>query len=185
MSGTFNDAPDSYFAYVESRIQAINPSRKLFGPIDSMDWPPKKLELEAFYLILLSAAPLPLGASQASPFMTLPVQWSWIIKGTDLQSGIRGRSRGDRGRTHREMMAELVQGCYPGQTEKKSYTMNDTTGLPVATSFDPVQYMSWSLPSFGDNPLGRWGGRKIDESGVIYGYATVYLSDVPVTVTNQ
>lgn len=185
MSGTFNDAPDSYFAYVESRVQAINPSRKLFGPIDAMDWPPKKLELEAFYLILLSASPLQLGASQASPFMTLPVQWSWIIKGTDLQSGIRGRSRGDRGRTHKDMMAELIEGNYPGQTEKKSYTMDDATGLPVAASFIPTQFMSWTLPTFGQNPQGAGGGRSIVESGVIYGYATVYLSDVPVTVTNQ
>lgn len=182
MSNNFNDASDTYFNHVMDRVIDISPSRKLFGPMDAEDWPPKKLELESFYLICFNSTPVRGASSAVSPFMTTLVQWIWVIQGTDLTSGIRGRNRGDRGRKFNEMKSELIEGCYPYFTEKKSYTVDDDTGVVTSTPFDPAQSLNWTVPSFGRN---KFSPQEVSPSGIVYGYASVYLTDTPVIVTNK
>src|SRR5580692_11732009 len=94
------DALDSYYQYVKGRIIAFNNQRVVKGMLSAQDWPPKQVTLNAFYLLDMGEEPVgKQGFSPAVPIKFHLVQWTWIIKGSDLQPGERLANRGDRYRT--------------------------------------------------------------------------------------
>lgn len=175
-----SDATDSYFEYVAGRMATINPDRKMIGIADASDWPPKKIFFEAFYLILLGEKPLGKQFWSAEiPVLSFGMQWTWLIKGTDLQTGLIGRSRGDRYRTNMAMRQELLKATFPWFTQKLSWSVqgNTPTGLALKSSpLTPSEYMWWTPPEFAN--------RQDKDSGVLYGAATVWLVDMTESITS-
>ena len=170
-----NNAIDSYLDHCKSRWATANPQRIINGPIDSQDWPPKNFNFEQMYLVEVNNTPLgKQGASASMPFITTLLQWTWGIMGTDLTSGIRGRVRGDRGRKNRQIQAEILNVCFPYFCEKKMFDLDQNTGLLISQSLDPKESIRWTIPQFPN--------RQDINSGIIYGTATVYLSDSPVSI---
>jgi hypothetical protein len=172
------EAIDSHYNYVKGRVQQYNGARKFSGITDTKGWPPPRVDLNAFYLITLGDTPA--GKQVYSPSNTWyrdTVQWSWIVAGSDLPSaGIAGRSRGDVVLIHGLMKKELRFGAFPLACEKLSMSLDQSgSGAVVKTSFDPKQYVYWTLLEF---------THRVDrESGLIYGLATTYLSAVAEQIT--
>lgn len=167
-----NDAIDTHLNSVMTRIAAFNSSRKVYGPIDAQDWPPKQIPVqnEAFYLLVLAPMPSGTGESSSSPIYSITLQWQWYVVGTEITTGIRGRVRGDRGRTNRTMMEELLYGMFPYFATKMSTSINEGDGSIVLTKVTPQEQCSWTKPKF--------TSRVDRDSGVVYGIATVYLTDI-------
>ena len=170
------DAIDSYFQNMEKGLALANPSRKVVGIMDAMDWPPKNVQLEAFYLLILGARGISSKGfwSSANPTYVHTVQWTWIIAGSDLTQGTIGRSRGDRYRTNMIMRDELVTATQAAWwTEKLSWSVqgNTPTGLALQSQeLSPSEFIWWSPLTFLN--------RQDKESGVIYGAATVQITDM-------
>jgi len=174
------DAIDSYFQYVAGRMATINDQRQMVGVVDSMDWPPKTIVMEGFYLMTLGERPLTSKSfwSPTIPVLSHTLQWTWIIAGSDLTSGKVGRSRGDRYRTNMTMREELLKANYAWWCEKKDWSVVGGTpsGLALQSeSLTPVENVWWTPPTF-LNRLDR-------ESGVIYGAATVQLVEMTEEIT--
>jgi hypothetical protein len=161
---------------MEKGILQTNPSRKVIGVIDAMDWPPKNVVLEAFYLLLLGARGLSTKSmwSSANPTYVHTLQWTWIIAGSDLTKGTIGRSRGDRYRKNMVMRDELVVATQTAWwTEKLNWTLVGNTPSGVAlksTSTDPKEFIWWTPFTF-LNRMDR-------EAGLVYGAATVQVTDM-------
>src|SRR4029077_9669131 len=118
------EAIDSYFQYVNNRMVTINPNRNVVGISDAMDWPPKTVILEAFYLLSMGQKTAKdTFWSPTVPVITDLLQWTWLIAGTDLTKGTVGRSRGDRYRTDITMRTELRQASYPWWCPKQTFTV--------------------------------------------------------------
>jgi hypothetical protein len=162
-----NAVIDTFTEAVRDRIVALNPSRKVLGVLDRRDWPPQDVAMEAFYCLVLGASPLGKQAFSAqNQWYVFTCQWVWMIAGTDTQAGLRGLSRGDRGRKHRQMLQELAHGLYPFFAQKKTFSMAGAT-MQSAPAV-PTESITWTLPVLVD---------KVDqESGLVYGTATVYVS---------
>jgi hypothetical protein len=149
----------------------LNPTRKVIGVMSAMDWPPKNVELEAFYLLVLGDVPLGKQAySAAIPVKVHTVQWTWMIVGTDIQTGVQLRGRGDRYRTHFTMKGELENGAYPGFAQKQNVVLGSTGNL-VPIPADPSEPIMWSPVSFGPD-------RNDKNSGVLYGIGTIRITDM-------
>jgi hypothetical protein len=175
------NAVDSYFEYVANRMATIvNPARKVVGVSDAMDWPPKTVLFEAFYLLVLGQKPV-IGKSfwsAAIPVLVHTLQWTWMIQGTDLSGNKVGRSRGDRYRTNMKMRQELLKATYPWFCQKQEWSVQGTTPSGLALQGTPVvpsEFVWWSPLTF----LNR-----IDsDPGLIYGAATVQLTDMTEMIT--
>lgn len=170
------DAIDSYFSYIVGNLSTINPNRKVIGVADAMDWPPKNVVLEAFYLLVLGSRGITGKSfwSSAVPTQVHTLQWTWILAGSDLTQGKIGRSRGDRYRTNMLMRDELIastQGQWWTQKLQYSVVGNTPSGLVLkSTPIFPVENVWWSPLTF----LNR-----IDRtSGLIYGAASVQVTDM-------
>ncbi len=160
---------DSHYLWVKTRIQALNASRKVIGVMSAQDWPPKNVETESFYLLVLGEVPLGKQADSASiPVKVHTVQWTWMIVGTDIQTGIQMRGRGDRYRTHFTMKGELENGVYPRFAQKQNVVVS-AAGALVAIPVDPAEFIIWSPVSIVD--------RNEKNSGVTYGTGTVRITD--------
>jgi len=172
------NAVDSYFEYCLTRWQTINPARNVVAILDAMDWPAKQVELEQVYLLTLGQRPLGKQFWSGSvPVLAHTLQWTWMIAGTDLQSGKVGRSRGDRYRKNMTIKQELLQASWPWFTEKKSWSVqgNTPSGLSlVSSSLSPKEFMWWTELTF-MNRIDR-------QSGLIYGTATLYLTDMDAAI---
>ncbi len=171
---------DTYFEYVSGRMATINPDRKVVGVMDAMDWPPKNVLLEGFYLLVIGQRPM-IGKqfwSAAITTLSHTVQWTWLITGSDLTQGKVGRSRGDRYRTNMTMREELIKATYPWFATKEEWTVLGATPSGLAlqgTPLTPTEDFWWGPPTF----LNR-----IDRtSGVVYGAATVQLVSMEPIVT--
>jgi hypothetical protein len=167
---------DTYFEYVSNRMATIvNPQRKMVGVMDAMDWPPKNVLLEAFYLLTLGEKPLVDADFWSATITTVvhTVQWTWLITGSDLTSGKVGRSRGDRYRTNMQMRDELTHATYPWFAQKNEFSVLGTTPTGLALQATPVvpnEDIWWTSLTFLN---------KIDrESGLVYGAATVQITDM-------
>lgn len=170
------DAIDSFYQAVKTRMATINPSRQVKGMLLARDWPPKNISLEAFYLLTLSDTSIGRQAySAAAPMKFHHVQWVWIVKGTDLQPGVRQANRGDRFRTHEQMKDEMTRALYPGFTEKKTWAL-DGNGNWVGSSENPVEYITWT-------PVDYVEKSQMD-SGVIWGSATVKVWQMTDVITS-
>jgi len=169
-------AVDTYFEYVAARMASVvNPNRRVVGVMDAMDWPPKTVLMESFYLLLLGERPM-IGKefwSAAIPVEVHTLQWTWIIQGGELTQGKVGRSRGDRYRTNMLMRQEILQGTYPWFCQKQSWGVQGTTPSGVSLVGTPVvpnECIWWNQPTF-LNRVDR-------ESGMIFGTATVQVVDM-------
>lgn len=178
-----HDAIDSYFQIMESGIFAANPNRRVIGLIDAMDWPPKNVVLEAFYLMVIGARGITGKSmwSPTNPTFVHTLQWTWIIAGSDLTSGTIGRSRGDRYRTNMSMRDELVMATRASWWTQKlvwSTTGNTPSGIALQSqSLNPPEYLWWT-------PL-VFLNRQDRESGLIYGAATVQVTDMESSLIEQ
>lgn len=171
------DAIDSHYQAVKARMNGINPSRGVKGLLMARDWPPTAVSLESFYLLTLSDSSIGRqGYSQASPMKIAHVQWVWIIKGTDLQQGVRQSNRGDRFRTAFEMKDELTKALYPGFTEKMNFSL-DGDGNWVGTPENPVEYITWTPVDFVE--------KSDKDSGVIWGTATIRIWQMTDTIASS
>lgn len=161
------DAIDSHYQYVKGRIAAINPQRQVKGLLMAQDWPPKKVALEAFYILNLADSPIGRqGDSATIPIVYEHVQWVWIIAGNDVSTGQQANNRGDRFRTAFQMKDELTQALYPRFAEKFTWSLVNGTWTP--TPLNPVEYIHWPPPEFRE---------KLDkDSGLVYGSAMVTLT---------
>lgn len=148
--------------------------------MEAMDWPPKNIVLQAFYLLVLGQRQV--GKSFWSP--TVPVythtlQWTWIISGTDLTQGVVGRSRGDRYRTDMTMKEELLQASWPWFAPKTQWSVVGSTPAGLAltsTPLNPPETMWFTQPAFVSH---------VDKtSGMTTGTATIYLTDMDKQITS-
>lgn len=170
------DVVDSYFEFLSAGIAAANPNRKVIGVMDAMDWPPKNVVLEAFYLLVMGARGITGKGfwSSANPTYVHTLQWTWIIAGSDLTQGKIGRSRGDRYRTNMTMRDELVVATQSAWwTEKQQWSVvgNTPSGVALkAQSLSPKEFVWWTPFTFLN--------RQDKESGLIYGAASVQITDM-------
>jgi len=177
------DAIDSYFKFMEAGIATANPNRKVIGISDAMDWPPKQIVLEAFYLLVIGERPLTGKSfwSSAVPTVVHTLQWTWVIAGTDLTQQKVGRSRGDRYRTNLLMRDELIAATQSQWwTEKKQWSVqgNTPSGLVLSSnSLNPTEQV-WFTPL-------TFLNRQDRESGTVYGAATVQVTDMTGVSSNQ
>lgn len=171
------EAVDSFYRSVKSRIITLNPNRIVVGMMDAMDWPPKEIQMEAFYLVTLADSVVSKAYSPYAMGLSHAVQWIWIIAGTDLTTGVKGRNRGDRFRKGWAMKAELMNGLYPYFCEKKSWSAKQVGNSVVTESqpLDPVESITWSPPAF---------MTKVDKKGLIYGSAQVHITSMSDAVTS-
>ena len=157
-------------------ILAINSARKIVGIMDAMDWPPKNVQNEAFYLLLLGARGITTKGfwSSAQPTLVHTVQWTWIVAGSDLTQGKIGRSRGDRYRTNMKMRDELITSTRGAWwTEKLMWSVVGNTPSGVAlksNELNPTEFI-WFTPFVFLN-------RQDREAGLIYGAASVQITDM-------
>lgn len=166
----YADAIDSYYRFVKSRIIAINANREFVGIMSAQDWPPKNVTMEAFYLLDLDAEPVGRsGFSPAVPIKFHLVQWTWVIKGADLQQGIRAAFRGDRYRTMQTMKDELTRGMFPNYAEKLTWSLN-ANGQAVGASYTPQMFITWIPVKFHTS--------YDKDSGVAYGTASTRIQDI-------
>ena len=163
-------AIDSFYMAVEAALVANNPQRQVLGLLEAQDWPPQEVAFEAFYCLVLGATPLGRQAySATSPIYVHHLQWVWMIMGTDVQAGIRGRNRGDRYRTNHIMEQELLVGLFPYFAPKLSWTV-DVNGNLTGTPYAVPDTILWTPPSF---------VTRVDKaSGLTYGSAAVSLTDI-------
>src|SRR5262245_59479146 len=118
-------AIDSHYLAVKARIQAFNPNRKVLGVMDSMDWPPLDVQMEALYCLALGEVPMPAESNSiAVPIIVHTVQWTWLIQGLEVQKGIQTRSRGSRYRVDGAIKKELMYGIFPCFAQKVQVTVN-------------------------------------------------------------
>jgi hypothetical protein len=173
-------AIDSYYEYCTGRMVTINPSRKMAGILDGQDWPSNLVQMESFYLLTLGQRPLGKQFwSGTVPVLAHTLQWSWMISGTDLKNSKVGRNRGDRYRTNLTMREELLRASWPWFTEKLTWSVQGSTpsGLALQSqSLNPKESIWWTELTF-MNRLDR-------ASGLIYGTATVFLTDMDAAITS-
>lgn len=174
-------AVDTYFEYVAGRMKSlVNPDRQVVGVSDAMDWPPKTVIFEAFYLLVLGQKPINGKSfwSPSTPVLVHTLQWTWMIRGSDLSGNKVGRSRGDRYRTNMTMRSELLKATYPWFAQKQNWTVQGGTpsGLSLlGTPVVPSEYIWWSPLQFLN---------KVDaDPGMVYGAATLQLTDMTETIT--
>lgn len=169
-------AIDSYFEQIVAGLKSVAPDRKVIGVADAMDWPPKEVVMEAFYLLVLGQRSMTGKSfwSSAIPVVVHTLQWTWMIAGSDLTKGKVGRSRGDRYRTNIQMREELLKATLQAwSTEKKNWSVVGSTpsGLALqSASMSPKEFLWWTPLTF-MNRVDR-------DSGLIYGAATVQVTDM-------
>jgi hypothetical protein len=170
------DALNTHYLSVKNRVLAINSARQFLGIMSAQDWPPKDVILEAFYLLTLGEVPLGRQADSAAvPVYVHTAQWTWLILGTDVQVGIQTRSRGSRYQTQFQMKQELLNGTYPRFAQKLDVTVDGNGNLVATPITNPSDYIVWAPPSFVD--------RNEKGSGVMYGTATVRITDMTDTIS--
>lgn len=169
------DAPDTFYQFVKGRIIAFNSQRIVAGMLNAQDWPPKNLKLEAFYLLLLGEEPVgKSGFSPAVPIKFHIVQWTWIIKGSDLQPGEQLANRGDRYRKMQAMKWELTQGMYPNYAPKQ--TWNIVNGVFKGTPVVGAQALTWTPVSFHE--------QYPKDSQMAYGVGSTRIQDIQQPITS-
>ena len=170
------DAVDSFYAATKARIATLNPNRKVKGLLMAQDWPPKNVDLEAFYLLTLKDSAVGRQMySAAVPVKFHFVQWVWMIKGTDIQPGTRAANRGDRFRTMFEMKDEMTKALYPNFTEKLTFAL-DGAGNWAGTPEDPVEYITWTPVEFYE--------KTAADSGIVWCSAAVKIFNMTDTITS-
>ena len=173
-------AIDSYFEFIQQGILLTNPDRKVVGIVDAMDWPPKNIQTEAFYLMVMGARGINGKSfwSSAIPVIVHTLQWTWVIQGSDLTQGKIGRSRGDRYRTNIKMREELLKATQRAWfSEKLDWSVQGNTPSGVAlvsAPKSPTEYFWWTPLQFLE--------RQDRESGTIFGAATVQVTDMTAEV---
>lgn len=162
------DVLDSHYNYVKTRVQSlVNPTRKFMGATMAQDWPNETVQMESFYMLDLGQVPIGRQSYSASvPILSYTVQWTWLIAGTDIQNGVKGRNRAERYRTNYDMKNELRIALFPNFCEKLQFSLSGET--VIKTSYDPQEYITWTPSTFRD---------RIDKpSGLVYGLCTVQIT---------
>lgn len=180
------DALDTFYQYVKARINTYStrivynsPGKQLNGVVKGMlnaqDWPPKNIVFGAFYLLVLGEEPIgKQGFSPAVPIKFHVVQWTWLIKGSDLQQGELLANRGDRYRISQAMKWELTQGMFPNYTPK--LTWNLVNGVFTGTPFSPAATITWTPVKFTE--------RFDKDSGIVYGVGETRVQDIQQMITS-
>lgn len=171
----FTDAIDSLYIYTRDRIQSLNPDRVVAGLLAAQDWPSKNVKFNAFYLLDIGETSIgKQGYSASTPIKFHQVQWVWITQGTDLVQGIRQANRGDRYRVMQQMKEELVNGLFPGFTQKFSWSL--INGVWTSAVKTPAEFITWQPVEFHE---------KLDqESGMMYGSGAIRIADMLDEITS-
>ena len=167
-------AVDTLWITFSNNLANINPQRVAVGYMDAQDWPPQKVQFNAFYLLELAADPLGKSAdSWAVPFYVHTLQFVWIVKGTDVSNynNVLGKTRGDRVRINANMKEELLKSLYPGFTQKLDVSVGANQQLSIKTLNEPLV---WSKPAFRI--------RADRDSGLVYGTASVRMTDMTADI---
>lgn len=169
------DALDSFYSYVKTRIATINPDRVVAGMLTAQDWPSKPVKNDAFYLLVLGEVPVGKQCfSQTVPIKLHQVQWVWVNEGMDLIQGKRQATRGTRYRDMQTMKGELINGLYPGFTEKLNWAFPN--GVATGTSKTPSEVITWTPVEFHE----KWDR----DSGIGYGSGAVRIQDMTDEITS-
>jgi hypothetical protein len=168
------DALDSYYQFVRARILSVanNPTNNppiVAGVLNAQDWPPKQVKLNAFYMLILGEEPVgKQGFSPAVPIKFHLIQWTWIIKGSDLQQGEQFANRGDRYRLMQAMKYQLTYGMSPNYCPKLTWNLvNEVwTGVPLI----PAMAITWTPVDFHE--------RFDKDSGLAYGTGSTRIQDI-------
>jgi hypothetical protein len=170
------DAVDSYFKFVKARIVAKNPKRTVMGVIEANAWPPKNVQAEAFYLLLLGEMPTS-GTATSIGFSHL-TQWVWTIEGADLPQDQVGNNRGSRYQSNYQMKSELINGLYPYFCDKNVYTPQVQGNKLVAVpTVQPQDSIWWSRPRFMPTRFEK-------QEGIIYGACQVTVGEFADVITS-
>jgi len=168
------ESTDTLWNYFTGRIATINPARLLGGYLDAQDWPPKQVDFDKFYMLVLGDVPLDEETfSWNVPFYETTVQFMWMNMGTQISNytNVMGKNRGDRIRTCYQMKQELLQAMFPGFTNKISLSVDAAQNLQTTTLQEQIW---WSKPAF---------NTRVDrESGLLYGTATVKIGSMAPTI---
>ena len=164
---------DTYYNQVVNQMAVVSPTQAFGGYIDAQDWPQTPLVDSSLILVFLSAVPVSRNPEEAEILYQYQCQWVWTVMGTDIQAGQVGSNRGDRFRTNFIIIQNLRQANYPSFCAKKSYSVNETTGVVTGTSF--------TSPSIGGADSIWWSKLRFmpksinQSSGLVYGAAKVDL----------
>lgn len=170
------DALDSFYQATKARMATINPQRAVKGMLMAQDWPPKNVDLEAFYLLTLKDSAADRNFYSAYiPVKFHHVQWVWIIKGTDIQAGTRAANRGDRFRTMYSMKDELTKAMFPNFTEKLNWSLN-AAGVWIGAAETPVEFITWTPVEFYE--------KTAMDSGVVWGSASTKIWNMTDAITS-
>ncbi len=171
------DALDSYYQWVRARIVSYNQQRVVKGMLNAQDWPPKEVVLNAFYLLVLGEEPVgKSGFSPAVPIKFHLVQWTWIIKGSDLQPGVQAANRGDRYRTMQAMKYELTYGMFPNYAPKQTWALVGSKWTPTPLPATQEQAITWTPVSFHET--------YPKDSGIAYGTGSTRIQDIQQPITS-
>lgn len=172
------DAIDSYFKFVKARIIAMNSKRTVMGVIEANAWPPKNIQPEAFYLLLLGETTRNGFGTVSSLGLYHLTQWVWAIEGADLPQEQVGNNRGNRYQTNYQMKSELINGLYPYFCDKNSYTpVIQGNKLVAQPTVQPNDRIWWSKPRFIPT-------RYEKQEGVIYGACQVTVGQFSDIITS-
>src|SRR5882724_9931790 len=149
------DAIDSYYMYVRTRLQqaivktpdgtTVTGTYLARGLVMALDWPPKNVEENRFYLLTMQDNPIGRqGYSAAMPMIIHNVIWKAIVIGDELTQGERAENRGTRFRTLWGMKEALRQAVFPNFTEKLSFSL--VNGVWTGVSKNPIEYITWTPP---------------------------------------
>lgn len=184
----YSDAIYSHYEYVKARLAQyqyqltgvngtpVPVQYTTAGLLAAQDWPPKIVKFQAFYLLEVKDTPVGKQAySAANPIKLHKVQWSWVIKGSDLQTGQRGAYRGDRFVIHQQMKDALTGALYPGFCEKKTGWAMDANGVFQSKSLVPQEFITWVPVEHQTNPK--------QEAGIVYGVAPLSIANMLDQIT--
>lgn len=156
------DVLDSFYGYIVTQMQKLNPARQFKGIVNAQDWPQAEITEESLYLLYLTSVPLQENSTRAQTYYEHFVQWAWIIIGNDLQGTQVGLNRGNRYRDSMAIEEELRQVHFPGFAPKQFVTVDLSTGVVTYTPYSPVEMIHWSEPKLGVKMANT-------QSGLLYG----------------
>ena len=182
------DCLDSYFLYVQQQMSLLGSATNIYvngatipqpfgGVIFSRDWPLTEISEGSLYLLVLDIQPK--GGTEGQILYEFICQWTWLLIGTNLSMGQQGSNRGDRYRTHMQIMSNLRQANFPSFCQKQSITGVDpntqaitqvpaTSSMPYASvPYNTVESIWWSKLKF---PM-----KQDPKSGVVYGVGALSI----------
>ena len=182
------DVTDSYFLQIQSQMAKLGSAANISvngqtifqpfgGVVMARDFPLTEIAEAALYLCIIDIQPK--GGTEGQILYEFICQWTWLLIGTNLSMGQQGSNRGDRYRTHMQIMSNLRQANFPSFCQKKTITgvnaqtqaitqVPATSSVPYASvPYNTVESIWWSKLKF---PM-----KQDPKSGVVYGVGALSI----------